>query len=88
VGFSAGYLFSRHLQVATSGVDFINILRAAFEHISLCQKITKPNCNYRKAAQSTFVQKICAKNVAEIDTRGQFHLQVYEQLLHTDIPNA
>jgi hypothetical protein len=54
----------------------------------LCQKIKKPNCNYRKAAQSTFVQKIGAKSVDEIDTRGQSNQQVYEQLLYTDIPNA
>ncbi len=34
----------------------INILRAAFVQIFFCQKITKPNCNQRKAMQSTYVQ--------------------------------
>jgi hypothetical protein len=32
------------------------------------QKITKPNCNLRKFAQNTLVQKIIAKNVDEIDS--------------------
>jgi len=29
-------------------VNFINILRLAFEPIFFCHKVTKPNCNYRK----------------------------------------
>ncbi len=37
--------------------EIINILGAAFAPIFLCQKITKPKCNQRRAAQSTFVQK-------------------------------
>jgi hypothetical protein len=42
----------------TTGVNFINTLRATFVPIFLRQKITKPKCNYRKAVQSIFVQKI------------------------------
>jgi hypothetical protein len=37
-------------------VNFINILQATF--LAICQKITKPNCNYIKAVQITFVQKV------------------------------
>jgi len=33
-----------------------------------CQKITKPNCNYRKAAQFAFVRKMRVQNVDEIDS--------------------
>jgi hypothetical protein len=49
-------------------VNFINILQAAFAPIFFSQKITKPNCNKRKAVQSTFVQKRHTYNVDEIDT--------------------
>jgi len=38
-------------------VNFSNILRAAFVPIFLCQKNSIPNCDYRKAARNTFVQK-------------------------------
>jgi len=38
-------------------VNFTNILRVAFVLIFLRQKIAKPNCNLKKAAQNTFVQK-------------------------------
>jgi len=38
-------------------LNFTNILRTAFATISLYQKITKSNCNKRKAMQNTFVQK-------------------------------
>ena len=34
-------------------VNFTNILRVAFATIFLHQKITNPNCKYRKAAQNT-----------------------------------
>jgi len=34
----------------------------------LCQKIINPNCNSSKSAQNTFVFKICAWNVDEIET--------------------
>jgi len=40
-----------------SGVNFINILRAAFAPIFLHQKIRKPNCNFKKAAKNSFVQR-------------------------------
>jgi len=36
---------SRTLMKLTPGVNVINILRAAFVPIFLCQKNTKPNCN-------------------------------------------
>jgi len=41
----------------TPGFDFIIILRAALPQF-LCAKNTKANCNSRKAAQNTFVQKM------------------------------
>ena len=41
----------------TVDVNFTNILQAAFAPISFCQKITNPNSNQRKAAQTTLVQK-------------------------------
>jgi len=41
----------------TPGVNFITILQAAFAPLFLHQKITKPNCYYRKAVQNTFLQK-------------------------------
>jgi len=43
---------------STPVVNFINILQAAFAPIFLCQKIAKPNCNEKKAAQNTLVQKV------------------------------
>jgi len=36
--------------------------------IFLCKKITKPKCNYRKAVESIFVQKILEYNADEIDS--------------------
>ena len=39
-------------------INFTNFLRAAFEPISFCQKITNLNCKNREAAQNTFVQKM------------------------------
>jgi len=47
----------RTLMKLTPLVNFINILLAAFAPIFLCQKITKPNRNLRKAAQNSFVPK-------------------------------
>jgi len=41
-------------------VNLTNILRAAFSLIIFCQKITKPNCNKRKAAKNTIIQKRAA----------------------------
>jgi len=40
-----------------SGVNFDNILRAAFAPIFLHRKIKKPNCNYRKAVKNIFTRK-------------------------------
>jgi len=51
-----------------SVVNFTNILQAVFVLIFFCQKITKPNCNWRKVVQNTFVQKSCSENAVEIDT--------------------
>jgi len=42
-------------------VNLINILRAAFAQIFFCQKITKPNYNWRKAARSNFIGKKAAR---------------------------
>jgi len=41
----------------TPVVNFINILPAAFAPILFHQKVTKPNCNKRKAAQFAFIRK-------------------------------
>jgi len=46
-----------------SWVIFTNTLRVAFAPIFFHQKISKPNSNWRKAVQSTFIQK----NVDKID---------------------
>jgi hypothetical protein len=40
----------------TPVVNFTNIL-----HFSYAKKITKSNCNYRKAAQNTLIQKLLVK---------------------------
>ncbi len=37
--------------------NLINILQTAFAWIFFCQRIKKPSCNKRKAAQSTFLPK-------------------------------
>jgi len=41
----------------TPSVNFINILQAAFAPLFLHQKLQKPNCKHRKAAQNSYVQK-------------------------------
>jgi len=38
-----------------AGVNFTNILLAAFAPKAFCQKITNPNCKHTKAAQKTLV---------------------------------
>jgi len=63
----------RMLMKMTPGVNFINILCTPFVPIFLCQKITQPKCNKRKAAQSTFLHKVSSKDVDENDTCSQFH---------------
>jgi hypothetical protein len=40
-----------------AGVNFTNILKAAFAPISLRQESTNLKCKYDKATQKTFVQK-------------------------------
>jgi len=52
----------------THVVNFIKILRAVFTPIFLHQKITKPNCNQRKAVQNTLVQKTLRIKCDKIDT--------------------
>jgi len=42
------------------GVNFINILTFLLRQYFCAKKFSKPKWNYRKAAQSTFVQKIWA----------------------------
>jgi len=42
----------------TTGVNFINLLLAAFAPIILSQKVTKPKRNLRKTLQFAFVQKM------------------------------
>jgi len=53
--------------VAAVAVNFINILLERFSQTAFWQKITKPKCNKRKDARSTFVQKMLKLNVDEID---------------------
>jgi hypothetical protein len=38
-----------------AGVNFTNVLRAAFAPKAFCHKITNPNCEHIKAAQGTLV---------------------------------
>ncbi len=52
-----------------SVVNFINILRTNFFVRMLFLQLFLCTCNQRKAAEMTFVQKICTLNVGEIDTR-------------------
>ncbi len=54
------------------GVNFINIICRAFAPIFLRQKITNPNCNQRKAAQSTFVKKIVRKMLMKLSPGVNF----------------
>jgi hypothetical protein len=41
--------------VQTPGVNFTNVLRAAFVPKAFCHKITYPNCNLKKALQRALV---------------------------------
>jgi hypothetical protein len=54
------------------GVNFNNILKAACAPIFLHQKSTNLKCKYNKAVRETFVQKSCAQNVGEKDTKFVF----------------
>jgi len=44
---------------------------SAFSPIFLLPKKYKPNLQYRKDAQNTFVRKSCSENVGEIDSWTQ-----------------
>ena len=44
----------------TTGVNFTNILPAAFVPISFCRKSLNLHCKYRKAALKSFVRKSCS----------------------------
>jgi len=57
------------LQVSISTTFYARLLRQYFG----AKKITKPKRKWRKAAQSTFMQKICMQNVDENDYYRQFH---------------
>ncbi len=54
------------------GVNFTNILWAAFAQKSFCQKITKPNCMHLKAVQRTLVWLLISTIL-------------YKQLFHTKV---
>ena len=60
---------------SATGVNFTNILWAAFAPKSFCQKITNPNCKHLKAAQRTLVWL----SISPI---------FYKQLFHTKVPCA
>jgi len=53
------------------GVNFTNILLAAFAQKPFCQEITNPNCKHIKGAQKTFVQKSDRKILVKL-TPGCF----------------
>jgi hypothetical protein len=55
------------------GVNFTNILRAAFAPIFLRTKSKNLKSKYKKASYETFVRQSRAYNVGEIDTRSQFY---------------
>jgi hypothetical protein len=50
----------------TPGVNFTNILGAAFAPKSFHQKITNPNCKHIKDAQKTVVQKAARKILVKL----------------------
>jgi len=53
----------------TTGINFINILRAAFLNNILMPKNWNPNCEQKKAANNTFESKSRFWNVNEIGCR-------------------
>ncbi len=61
------------LNCLSSWCQFHQHFMCAFCANILHLKVTKPNCNERKAEQFAFVQKRHALNVEEIDCRCQFH---------------
>ena len=54
-----------------SGVNFTNILLAAFAPKSLGQKITNPNCKHIKDAQKTFILKSAHKILVKLTPGGR-----------------
>jgi len=68
-----GILGSEHIKAVrkmlmklTHVVNFTNILQTAFVLKLFYQKITKPNCNDRKASKNTFEQKVLNKILIEL----------------------
>ncbi len=59
----------KRLKNTALGVNFTNILQAAFAPIFLSQKSTNLKSKYKKALRKPFVRKSRAYNVGEIDTR-------------------
>jgi len=66
-------------------VNFINILRPAFAPIFFCQKITKPNCYWRKAVQNT---KFVLKMLVKWPNLHSFSSTFYVQIFRTNIVSA
>jgi len=69
-------------------VYHVSISSTFYACIFLTKVCSKPNSKQRKAAQKTFMQKTCAKNVDEIDSKWQFHQHLtgtflYESALHS-----
>jgi hypothetical protein len=57
------------LTCQSSGVNIINVFRACLLYEILVPRTTKLAFGFEILASKNFVQKICAKNVDEIDTR-------------------
>jgi hypothetical protein len=57
------------------GVNFTNILRAAFAPKSICQKITNPNCKHIKAAQKLLYKKSAHKILVKLTPSLMFALK-------------
>jgi hypothetical protein len=49
-----------------SGINFTNILLAAFAPKSFCQKITNPNCKYTKGAKKLVYEKYAHKTLVKL----------------------
>ncbi len=60
------YIFNACCSISPLGVNFTNILWAAFAPKSFHQKITNPNFKHIKGAQRTLVWKSCLQNIGEI----------------------
>ncbi len=64
--------FSIKRTILYPGVNFTNILWAAFAPKSFCQKITNPNCKHIKGVQSTLVWL----SISPIFYKQLFHTKV------------